>query len=50
VLEETPCEVLHFGDLEVRIPDPKTLLKIKDSQLDAMRRDLEEKDGSKEEG
>jgi hypothetical protein len=47
MLEATQCEILHFDDLEVRIPDPKTLLKIKDSQLEAMRRDL---DGSKEEG
>jgi hypothetical protein len=39
MLEATPCEILSFGNLEVRVPDPKTLLKIKDSHLEALRSD-----------
>lgn len=44
MLEATQCEILSFGNLEVRIPDPKILLKIKDGQLEAMKDDLEGKE------
>jgi hypothetical protein len=39
MLEATQCDILNFGDLEVRIPDPKTIIKIKDSHIEALRSD-----------
>ena len=39
VLESEQCDILKFGNLEVRVPNTKTIIMIKDGHIEALHKD-----------